>query len=190
MKIIRIDDKNGNLLNNLNKKHNGTLLFYHPQCHHCQVMKPQWELAKQELMRKKKDCNLYEVNGEHMHSINHPLKNVVSGFPTILNVNNGKIHHFNKERNMTNMIHFILSNLKDKSKNTLNSKKYVKKKKVSFKLNNDENMLGTRKVLNRKNIINSFKLNKRKTQKRKPTRKQNPKKKRKVQKKKTIKNKS
>ena len=54
MKIIRIDDKNGNLLNNLNKKHNGTLLFYHPQCHHCQVMKPQWELAKQELMRKKK----------------------------------------------------------------------------------------------------------------------------------------
>ena len=47
MKIIRIDDKNGNLLNNLNKKHNGTLLFYNPQFHHCQVMKPQWELAKE-----------------------------------------------------------------------------------------------------------------------------------------------
>ena len=164
MKIIRINNKNGHLLNNLNSKENGTVLFYHPQCYHCQMMKPEWEKAKQLLMKEKKNCNIYEVNGEYMDDINHPLKNSVSGFPTILNLNNGKIQSFNEERNMNNMLQFILGNIKNDKK----AKQYIKKK-VSFKLNND--LIKNKKILNAKNLVNNLILNKERMNKKRTIRK-------------------
>lgn len=172
MKIIRINDRNGHLLNKLNRKNNGTVLFYHPHCHHCNMMKPEWENVKEQLLRRKKKCNLFEVNGEHMDSIHHPMKSVVSGFPTILNVNNGKISHFEKERNVANMIQFILSNLKKNTSNSLKAKNYTKNKKLRFKLNNG-NLLKTKKVLNAKLLPNNLNLNRKRLNK---TKKNNKKK--------------
>ncbi len=187
MKIIRINNKNGHLLNNLNSKENGTVLFYHPQCYHCQMMKPEWEKAKELLLQKQEKCNLYEVNGEHMDSIHHPLKNSVSGFPTILNLNNGKIKQFNEERNMDNMLQFILGNIK----NNKPAKKYIQKKKVSFNLNKNNNLIKTKKVLNAKNLVNNLVLNKERMNKKRTIRKKQKKRttRKKQKKRATLKNK-
>jgi len=155
MKFFQIDDTNGMLLNKLNKG-NGTVLFYHPQCSHCVSMRPLWEQMKKKVERK--NCNIYEVNGEHMNSIHHPLKEAIQGFPSILNVNNGKLTEFEKERNTKNMTDFVLSNLQENNirKKIANNK--LKKKKVSFFINKNEDLMKKRLVAKRKNILNTLKL--------------------------------
>ena len=151
MKVFKIDNTNGMLLNRLNKSQNGTILFYHPQCGHCNALKPSWEQMKERL--KKKSCNIYEVNGEHMNDIHHPMKNVVQGFPSILNINKGKITEFEKERNTQNMLDFVMSNLKNTdSLNKQISENKLKERKVSFFLNNDKDLMKKRSVLSNNNI--------------------------------------
>lgn len=162
MKVIKIDNTNGMLLNQLNGKQNGTVLFFHPQCSHCTALKPQWEEMKNQL-KHQKNCNIYEVNGEHMNSIHHPMTNTINGFPSILNVNNGKISQFEKERNTQNMIQFVLSNLKNIDQNNKqNALNTLRKRKVSFFLNNNNNLIKKRRVLKSNNIVNSIKLAKNK----------------------------
>lgn len=183
MKVIQINPNNKHLLNELIGKGHGTILFYHPYCSHCIALKPEWEKMKNQL--KNKNCNIYEVNGEDLNEIEHPVKSMVDGFPSIINVKNDNYTSYNNQRDAFNMAQFILSNL---PKQTVNSKKannYIKKKKVTFKLNNNNNLIKSKKVLNAKNITNSILVNKKrinkqnkKTQKkrgRKP-RKQNKKK--------------
>ena len=163
MKVFKITNKNTGLLNHLNGSNHGTVLFFHPQCSHCNMLKPEWEKMKEKLMMQKKKCNLYEVNGEHMDDIVHPMKQVVNGFPTILNVNNGKINAFEKERNVSNMMDFILKNISSHSglipnNDIRNAKRRLTKRKVSFNLNNNQHLMKKRKVLNAKNIRNTVKL--------------------------------
>ena len=101
MKVFKINGENSGVLNQLNHQHPGTILFYHPHCSHCNAMKPDWEKMKEIL--KQKNCNLYEVDGQYMDNIHHPMKQTVDGFPKIFNVNTGKLNAFEKERNMENM---------------------------------------------------------------------------------------
>ena len=158
MKVIKIDNTNGMLLNQLNGKQNGTVLFFHPQCSHCTALKPQWEEMKNQL-KHQKNCNIYEVNGEHMNSIHHPMTNTINGFPSILNVNNGKISQFEKERNTQNMIQFVLSNLKNiHQNNKQNALNTLRKRKVSFFLDKNKNLMKERRVLKSNDIVNSIKL--------------------------------
>ena len=128
MKVNYINRTNGNLLNDLNGSNNGTVLFYHPQCSHCIALKPYWEEMKRKIG--KKNCNIYEVNGEDMDHIYHPMKETINGFPTILNVNNGKIKHFEQERNTANMLRFVLSNLS----HSTDEKKNVTKNKIDLSI--------------------------------------------------------
>lgn len=162
MKVFKITNQNANLLNKLNRRETGTILFYHPQCSHCMALKPEWEKMKDELLKQKRNCNLFEVNGEYMDSINHPVKNVVDGFPTIVNVNNGKISNFEKERNADNMMNFILENLPSGNVNKLPASKRLSSRRVTFNLNNENNLIKKKKVLNAKHIKNSIKLHKNK----------------------------
>ena len=163
MNVVKINEKNAFLLNELNDNKHATVLFFHPQCGHCMSMKPDWEVMKKRVTEKKKPCNIYEVNGEHMDQIHHPMKNVVDGFPTILNVNNGKLEPFEKERNTKNMIHFVLSNLPKvgdvkKNKDINNATMKLKKRRVSFGLNKDKNLVKNRVVANRDKIAGILKL--------------------------------
>jgi hypothetical protein len=114
-------------------------------------------------LKSQKNCNIYEVNGEHMNSIHHPMTNTINGFPSILNVNNGKITQFEKERNTQNMIQFVLSNLKNIDQNNKeNAVNDLRKRKVSFFLNNNDNLMKKRRVLKSNNIVNSIKIAKNK----------------------------
>lgn len=159
MKLVKINHENASLLNDLNGKEFATMLFFHPQCGHCLSMKPQWEMMKKMLSKRKKPCNIYEVNGEHMDKIHHPMRNIVDGFPTILNVNNGKLQPFEKERNAKNMLQFVLSNLpKNNSGDKNNATRSLKKRKVSFHLNNNKNLVKKRVIANNNKIANILKL--------------------------------
>lgn len=171
MKIIRINQENNHLLNDINKE-NATVLFYHPSCIHCMMMKENWEAMKRKLQNKNKKCNIYEVNGEHMDSIDHPVKEQIQGFPTIMNVKNGKLlNYFEKERNIENMMNYVLSNQnKSSSPNS-------KSKRARFSINSNGSLVKTRKILNPNNLMNSIVLrkkqqamkNKRKTNNKKKT---------------------
>lgn len=183
MKVFKINGENSGLLNHLNHQHHGTILFYHPHCSHCNAMKPDWEKMKEIL--KQKNCNLYEVDGQYMDNIHHPMKQTVDGFPTILNVNNGKLNAFEKERNMENMKNFVLSNLPNNG--SIMKKKATKRlrnRNVTFQLDGDK-LMKKKKVTQGKPIRNAVRLTiakknlktkKRKTQKKQKTQKKKDKK--------------
>jgi len=152
MKIIRINQENNHLLNGINKE-NATVLFYHPSCIHCMMMKENWETMKNKL--KNKNCNIYEVNGEHMDSIDHPVKEQIQGFPTIMNVKNGKLlNYFEKERNIENMMNYVLSNQNKSSPPRINTRR------TRFSINPNGSLVKTRKVLNSNKLMNSIVLRK------------------------------
>ena len=153
IKIIKVDERNVNEINNL-KKGKATVLFYHPGCIHCVMMREPWESMKKKLNRRNVEGNIYEVDGQSMSNINHPVCRAVQGFPTLLNVNKGKITSFEKERNFKNILNFILSNIKNK-----------KSKKVRF-----TNRLVNNITLNKERLLKK-KSEKKKTQKKKTQKK-------------------
>ena len=110
IKIYKVNKEHPNLLDQLNKKHScGTVLVYSDHCPHCTSMKPQWEQMKKKLHNK--PANIYEINSEDLPYINHPIKNIVDGFPMIVNVNNRNIVPFNDERTLDNFVKFAESNI-------------------------------------------------------------------------------
>ena len=154
MKIIRINPENAHLFNNINRE-NATILFYHPSCIHCMMMRKNWETMKDKLQKNKKNCSIYEVNGEHIGSIQHPIKDKIQGFPTIMNVKNGKLlNYFEKERNIENMLNYVLEN---KNKNSSNK---LKTRKVTFSRHPNGSLLKSRAILNANKIMNSISLKK------------------------------
>lgn len=157
MKVFKINGTNAGLLNQLNGQHNGTVLFFHPQCSHCTALKPQWEEMKNK-MKPHQNCNIYEVNGEHMKDIQHPMTQTVDGFPTILNVNNGKLQPFEEERNTQNMVNFVLSNLpNDLNIDKKRATEKLKERNVSFFLNGKK-LKKARTVAKGKNVLNATRL--------------------------------
>lgn len=122
IKINKVDQLHRNILNQLNKAHShGTVLVYSDQCFHCAAMKPQWEEMKRKLH--KTPANIYEINSNDLPYINHPIKNVVDGFPTIINLNDRNITPFNEERTVDNFIRFVQENAMKNNNNNNNIKK-------------------------------------------------------------------
>lgn len=157
IKIYEVNKEQPALLDQLNKKKSrGTILIYSNHCPHCTAMKPQWEQMKQKL--RKKPANIYEVNGEDLPYINHPIKNVVDGYPMILNVNNRNIIPFNEERTLDNMIQFVEKNmsLKDNDRTTMRTQRNTNKdnttKKVRFSSNLHDTLIDGRKIINSLNL--------------------------------------
>ena len=170
MKIIKIE-RMGDIekLNHFTNKSRGTLLFSHPECPHCIHMKPQWEQVKHQLMRKKRPCDIFEIDGRQMQNIKHPLAQAVNGFPTILNVDRGKITPFEKERNVKNMLNFILSILPNK-KNTVKFKKKIATSMPNNLLLNKERLMKKKRKTKSTNKPKKQKISK-KTRKNRKTRK-------------------
>ena len=160
MNVLSISPEN---ISNLDKKQ-ATVLVYHPACIHCRMMRDAWESMKNKLKRKR--CNIYEINAENIDRESHHITREVEGFPTIMNVNNGKVvNQFEKERNVDNMIDYVLSNM-PKSHNYASAKKKIDNRHVRFSLNNNGSLLKQRKVINGKTLKNSLQVHK-KTLKRK-----------------------
>ena len=133
----------------------GPVLFHLPGCIHCVEMRPKWlEMIKQ-LKNKKVDCEIMEVNANALPLIHHPLGKV-EGFPRLINVENGiEKNVFSDERNVENMLKFVLSDLKNKKMNlsydyNLNKKGHIVKLTDPNNIKRVRSKSKTRK--NRKNL--------------------------------------
>jgi hypothetical protein len=110
--IHKIEPNNASDFEEKVKGMNGTILFHHPGCIHCIALRPNWDKMVNQLKNKNIPCRVLEVNAESLSNIHHPLGNVDS-FPRIINVDNGiEKDVFSDERNVENMLNFVLSNLK------------------------------------------------------------------------------
>ena len=113
--IHKIEKENASDFEDKIKGMNGTILFHHPGCVHCIMLRPKWNQMIQKLKHKNVRCVVLEVNAEALSLIHHPLAQVVHGFPSIVNIENGaKGNVFSEERNVANMLNFVINNLKGK----------------------------------------------------------------------------
>lgn len=112
--VHKIDSNNPeDFKKNLNSM-NGTILFHHPGCIHCVMLRPKWEKMKKQLHNKQVQGMILEVDADALDKINDPSAKPV-GLPHIANVINGKIvDTFKEERNLENLLRFVSKNLKKK----------------------------------------------------------------------------
>lgn len=66
------------------KKKCSIILFYSPQCIHCQMMKQDWS----DFARDSKNKNIFSYNC--LSGLSEDLRSMVKGYPTILFFKNGK----------------------------------------------------------------------------------------------------
>lgn len=144
--VHKIEPGNAAEFNEKIKGMNGPILFHSPTCIHCITLRPLWTKMIQELKNKNVNCRVLEVNAEALPMINNPFK--VDGFPKIINLENGvQKDVFTQERNVNNMLDFVLKHLKGKN-NNLNYNYNLNKKGRMIKItdpNNIKRVRGTRK---------------------------------------------
>jgi len=154
--VDKIEKQNASEFENKVKGMNGTILFHHPGCIHCVMLRPKWNQMIQKLKNKNVQCRVLEVNAEALSMIDHPLARV-DGFPKIINVKNGVEHDvFGDEREVMNMLNFVINNLKGKQLDynyNLNEKNHL------VKITDSNNL---KKLRQNKKNKNKTKKNKRK----------------------------
>jgi protein disulfide-isomerase len=67
------------------KKNCSIVLFYSPECMHCQMMKDDWR----DFGKESKNKNIYSYNC--LLGMSNELRSIVKGFPTILFFKNGSV---------------------------------------------------------------------------------------------------
>ena len=113
--VHKIEQNNASEFEEKVQNMTGPVLFHHPGCIHCVMMRPKWIQVIKKLNNKKVNCQIVEVNADALPMIHHPLGKV-DGFPRLINVENGKEKNvFMEERNVENMLKFVLNNLKGKT---------------------------------------------------------------------------
>ena len=136
--VHKIEPGNASDFNEKIKGMNGPILFHSPTCIHCITLRPMWTKMIQELKNKKVNCRVLEVNAEALPMINNPFK--VDGFPKIINLENGvQKDVFTEERNVNNMLDFVLKHLKGKN-NNLDYNYNLNKKGRVFKITDPNNI--------------------------------------------------
>ena len=156
MNVIDVNDTNlSNFHNDI--KGRAIVLFHHPQCGHCTELRPTWEKVKQ--LNSKKPIKIIEINAEMLHKIDHPIKQIVQGFPQIVHLQNGEVvNEFNQTRNVANLNKFVNQNLITRNVNhSLN---------VTNKRNNTKNSNTKKRHTKKRNTKKIRKLRKKPRKKR------------------------
>jgi thiol-disulfide isomerase/thioredoxin len=110
--VHKIEQNNASEFEEKVKNMTGPILFHHPGCIHCVMMRPKWIQVIKKLNNKNINCQIVEVNADALPMIHHPLGKV-DGFPRLINVQNGvEKDVFMEERNVENMLKFVINNLK------------------------------------------------------------------------------
>jgi len=145
VKVTKIEENDSLKLDKHLPTMNGVILFHHPGCIHCIMLKPKWELMKKKI---NSGGEIMEVNAKALEESKNPIRNKIDGFPMIVFVQNGEIKEkFSEERNIENMLKFVTKHLNE----TNNKLDY------NYKFKNSK----------KKNIVKIKKTNKRKMNKRK-----------------------
>lgn len=134
MKIIRLDnissDKNVEYINNLINKKTCLIGLFDKNCIHCQNMKPNWELLKNNLKKKKCKSALLEIDSSGINKLtNYNLKNNINGFPSIMIYKNGNlVKEYNGNRTYEDLHSFFRPHMLALNTKTQNNKKLKKNK--------------------------------------------------------------
>ena len=137
IKVIKIEPSNSKEFDEKIKTMSGVVLFHHPSCVHCIMLRPKWEMMKKKL---KGEGDIMEVNAGALENSNSPIKEHVQGFPMLIGVKNGDMKEkFGEERSIENMLRFETKHM-DKSTNNLTYNYKLNKhrnvKKITKKNNN------------------------------------------------------
>jgi len=146
VKVTKIEPGNAKEFDEKIKTMSGVVLFHHPSCIHCIMLRPKWEM-----MKKKLKCagDIMEVNAGALEKSQSPFKENVQGFPMLVGVKNGDMkERFGEERSIENMLRFVTKHM-DHSTNNLT---------YNYKLNKHRNI---------KKITKNNKRKKNKTQRQK-----------------------
>ena len=131
-KVTKFDQSNTKQFDDKIKHVNGIVLFHHPQCIHCVMLRPKWEMMKKKLNT---DGEIMEVNVSALEQSNSPIRQEVQGYPMIVHVENGKIvHRFEEERSIENMLKFIHHHLNNRAHNLDFNYKVIKNNSGKNKL--------------------------------------------------------
>ena len=104
-KVTKFNKKNARQFDEKIKTMNGIVLFHHPECIHCVMLKPKWEMMKKKLNA---PGEIMEVDVSALEESTSPIRNEIQGYPMIVRVQYGKIkEQFKEERNIENMLKFI-----------------------------------------------------------------------------------
>jgi hypothetical protein len=140
VKVTKIEENDSLKLDKHLPTMNGVILFHHPGCIHCIMLKPKWELMKKKI---NSGGEIMEVNAKALEESKNPIRNKIDGFPMIVCVQNGEIKEkFSEERNIENMLKFVTKHLNNKVNNlNFNYKlnKHNNLKKVTKKNNKTKN---------------------------------------------------
>uniref|UniRef100_A0A6C0EVG8 Thioredoxin domain-containing protein n=1 Tax=viral metagenome TaxID=1070528 RepID=A0A6C0EVG8_9ZZZZ len=143
--VHKIEPSNSSDFEEHIKGMNGTILYHHPQCIHCVMLRPKWNQMIQKLKQQNVNCRIMEINADALNKIHGPLGKV-DGFPKIINVTNGiEKDVFNDTREVENMLQFVLKNLKGEHNlpydYNLNEKNRIVKLKTKQNIQNMRNKL-------------------------------------------------
>ena len=135
-KVTKFDKNNSKQFDQKIQHMNGIVLFHHPGCIHCIMLKPKWDIMKKKLNT---GGDIMEVNVTALEQSNSPMRNEVHAYPMIVRVENGKIKdQFKEERNIDNMLKFVTHHLNE-TNNKLDFNYNVNKKgnlkKITKKIN-------------------------------------------------------
>jgi hypothetical protein len=147
VKVTKIEPGNAKEFDEKIKTMSGVVLFHHPSCIHCIMLKPKWEM-----MKKKLKCagDIMEVNAGALEKSNSPFKENVQGFPMLIGVKDGNMkERFGDERSIENMLRFVTKHM-DHSTNNLS---------YNYKLNKHRNL---KKITKKNNKNKNKKTNKQK----------------------------
>jgi hypothetical protein len=146
IKVTKIEPNNSKEFDEKIKTMSGVVLFHHPSCIHCIMLKPKWEM-----MKKKLRCSgdIMEVNAGALENSKSPFKGNVDGFPMIIGVKDGNMKEkFAEERSIENMLRFVTKHMEQKTGNLT----------YNYKLNKHRNI----KKITKRNNKSKRKTNKQK----------------------------
>ena len=114
IKIITVTSGNVDKANNLLTKGEAMVEYYHPNCGHCQTLKPEWEKMCYDI---KKNYNgkatIAAVDCSDQEMLNRlQIDKSFQGFPTIFHMRDGQsVHEYNGERTKDALLSFAESRL-------------------------------------------------------------------------------
>jgi thioredoxin-like negative regulator of GroEL len=157
--VHKIEPNNASQFEQKINNMSGPVLFHHPECIHCVMMRPMWIKVIKRLNNKNVSCQILEVNAQALPMINHPLGKV-DGFPRLINVENGvEKDVFSDERNVDNMLEFVMKHLKGNASN-LKYNYNLNKKGNLIKLTDPNNVKRVRNVKKKTNTKRNTRKNK------------------------------
>ena len=99
------------ITNEINKDNMCIILIHHKSCGHCIELKPKWEMVKKH--HKNNPIKIIDIEASYLEQFDHPIKNNVTGFPTIMSTLNGKLkNNYMGERSIEGLNKFINNNMK------------------------------------------------------------------------------